>query len=337
MRNLSGDRFLMHKERLNFPARVHMDLTYRCNLKCVHCFQAKNKYREFTFKEIEDIFVQLKNAGCLQLIFSGGEPFLRKDFLEILDLADLYGFAIKIMSNGTLFDEKCVDTLKKIRLTYIQVSLYGITEKVHDFATAVPGSFVKTMQGLRLLRENNIKNIIAFLLMKQNCFQLNRLRSFSREHNLNIGLSCFVTPTCDRKLDPLKYRVTDRQVYDIMRFPRLKKSLIGGPKSGNNKTSKISKNFAYIAPNGEVYPQTNLRWSCGNLREKSFIDIWHNSSTLKTVRSLEIDDFECNNCKNLPRCRCYCPSLAYLEHGDLRKTPKEICRFINIGLKSGDN
>src|SRR5579859_898113 len=93
--------------KLNIPISVQIDLTYRCNERCVHCYLDHDDHGEMTTAEIKHLLDEMAEAGVFILTLSGGEIFLRKDFFEILEYARLQrGFCVKLKTNAILIGER---------------------------------------------------------------------------------------------------------------------------------------------------------------------------------------------------------------------------------------
>ena len=141
--------------------KAQIELTYRCNLHCRHCYtdpyNAKEFFpREMSFEEICRILDEMAELGVLWLNFTGGEAMIRKDFFEIYDYAHAKGFVISIFSNGTVFTPKMIGRLKKNPPFAIDISCHSVTEEKFDWLTQVPGSFVRFMEGIKLLKESGL-------------------------------------------------------------------------------------------------------------------------------------------------------------------------------------
>jgi len=326
MKEYEAGQLYTHLKNTHVALRMQIDCTYRCNLECLHCFQSKHIDKELTFSQWHAILTQLKDHGCLEIIFSGGEPFIRKDFLKIAMCASNLGFAIKINTNGTLLNESAVKKIRNLRLTFIQVSLYGTTQEVHDRITSTKGSFVRTMQAISWLEKHTVNFRIAFLVMKHNVCQLGDFRRIARERKWQAMYDLIIYPTCDRNNAPLAHRVSDEQIEQIISDPLFRNNIIS-KKDIRPCLTNFGSSVGYLSPYGEVYSSANLRELCGDIRHASFSDIWEHSSCLKRLRELKLKDFECVRCGYFSRCLMCEPTLAYLEHGDLLAIPQEACRF----------
>ncbi len=324
----------------NSLLRVQMALTYRCNLKCIHCFETKNAKNELTISEIKDILEQLKSIGCLMLTFTGGELFLRKDILEIFDFARKKGFAIGILTNGTLLTKELIKKIKKFNPIKIQVSLYGATREVHDSITQVPGSFIKILNTLNLLKADNLKFRLAFIVMRQNAHELKKARDMAKKRKWDLLTDYVIYPRYDGAREPLKCRITQKQLKVAVdeikpegdyleRIP--KKEHLSRNRRGFFLLP-IGRNECYISAQGEVFPYCTVRTSLGKLRQSSFRQIWQHSRIIQNLRKIKLEDLGCSSCDKLVYC-CGDLGMAFVECGDLRVIPLEICRFVNSGIR----
>src|SRR5256712_4648715 len=138
--------------KLGIPLSVQLDVTFRCNERCVHCYLDHNDYGEMTTAEIKDLLDQLAAAGVFFLVFSGGEVFLRRDFFELLEHARSLLFSVKVKTNAIMIGEKEADRLAELGLHGVQGRGYSHRPEVHDRITKVPGSLERTLAGSRPVR-----------------------------------------------------------------------------------------------------------------------------------------------------------------------------------------
>src|SRR3981081_3092710 len=110
---------------LGIPLAIHMDVTYRCNERCVHCYLDHDDHGEMTTAEIKGVLDQLAEAGVFFLTFSGGEVFLRRDFFEILEYARLLQFNVKIKTNAVMIREAEAQRIRALGVDTIQISVYS--------------------------------------------------------------------------------------------------------------------------------------------------------------------------------------------------------------------
>ncbi len=153
---------------LGVPIAVHMDVTYRCNERCVHCYLDHDDHGELTTAEIKDALDQMAEAGVFFLTFSGGEVFLRRDFFELVEYARRLMFNVKIKTNAVMIHEEEARRIRELGVDTVQISVYSHRPEVHDAITKLPHSFDRTIKAIRFLREQGLRVTIANVLMTAN-------------------------------------------------------------------------------------------------------------------------------------------------------------------------
>ncbi len=146
----------------------------RCNLKCVHCYsqsQDRSYPDELTTAEGKRLIEDLADFGSPVILFSGGEPLLRADLLDLAERAIERGLRAVISTNGTLIDKRMAGRLKKIGLSYVGVSLDGMRE-THDRFRGVKGAFESALEGIRHCQEAQIKVGLRFTMNRRNAMDV---------------------------------------------------------------------------------------------------------------------------------------------------------------------
>ncbi len=143
------------------PTRVQFELTYRCNIHCVHCYTdpfntPTHLRRELSVEEMLRIFDELANAGALWMTMTGGEAFVHPQFRQIYREAKRRGFIISLYSNGTTITESLADFLAADPPFTIDVSCHGATAETFETVTQVPGSFRPFQEGIRRLLDRRL-------------------------------------------------------------------------------------------------------------------------------------------------------------------------------------
>ena len=139
------------------PLGGSIEVTARCNLHCVQCYinlpvgNIKAQEKELTYKELCSILDQIADEGCLWVLLTGGEPFIRPDFLDIYTYAKKKGMLITLFTNGTTITPRIADYLAEWRPSSIEITLYGATKETYEKVTGVHGSYEKCMRGIDLL------------------------------------------------------------------------------------------------------------------------------------------------------------------------------------------
>src|SRR5271165_5425648 len=188
-----GDRAL----RLGVPLSVQLDLTYRCNEQCVHCYLDHDDHGEMTTAEIKHLLREMAEAGVFILTLSGGEIFMRKDFFEILECARDLSFCVKLKTNAVLIREAQAARLRDLGVESIQVSIYSHRPEVHDAITKVKGSLQRSINAIRFLKSQGLKVIMANVLMTENMQDYHGVRALADEIDARYTLDPTITPKMD--------------------------------------------------------------------------------------------------------------------------------------------
>lgn len=318
-----------------------IELTYRCNERCGMCYLGPDwgrgrKNEELTTSEVFTLLDQLSDAGCFELMLTGGEVCLRKDLIEIVDYAGSKGFALILKTNGTMMTRELAEALHRNPFRNIEMSLLGASADTHDAVTKIPGSFEKTVRGIQLVREagHNVK--LYFTAMKLNFRELAQSRRLAESMGCEFEWSAQIQPRDDRSVIPLTLRLDAEEQVGIQEV-RVKENLelTGGEwQSSGYQTNgwfcgagKFSFN---ITPYGEVQPCILMRIDCGNIRESSFQQIWDTSPDLLRLRGLRLADvYGCKSCEIRDYCAA-CPGLFYMEMGDVTMPSPHICEQTEI-------
>ena len=315
------------------PLNIHYELTSKCNLNCIHCYVVKSeKKKELEYEEVKDLLDQLAEAGALYLDLTGGEVLTRKDFFKIARYARKRHFVLKILTGGTLITESVADRIAELYPLTIEISLYGATPKVHDSITRVPGSFEKTLKGIELLKQRKVAVVLKTMLMKPNYSELEKV--FHLGEKLDVHDHVFdvhISPMEDGSFEPLKYQLDEESLYQYLKGEIPEKTEFPEERSFE-EVLKTEICFpatigCAVSSSGDIYPCPALYMPMGNIREKSFREIWYSDSpVLSEVLSTKsfLDLPECKSCSLVTQCR-RCHGLAHLFTGDLKGIDKSAC------------
>jgi len=124
----------LHKKiKRPYPTSAQIELTYRCDLNCIHCYcKGSEVKKELTACEWKDLIDQMHSAGTMWLTITGGEPLLRKDFIEIYAYAKKKGFFISLFTCGTLLDDETIRYLSENPPYSVEISLYGVKKETYE-------------------------------------------------------------------------------------------------------------------------------------------------------------------------------------------------------------
>lgn len=327
------------------PLSVQLDVTYRCNERCVHCYLDHDDHGEMTTAEIKGVLDQLAEAGVFFLTLSGGEVFMRMDFLEIVEYARSLMFCVKIKTNAFMIDEKRAQRLSELMIQDVQVSIYSHRPEVHDAITLLPGSLKRSVAGIRRLRSHGIKVAIANVLMMQNLSDHEGVIALAKELDAAYTIDPTVTPMMDGDRGIVNLGLGVPQLHDVFRNP----DLVGdvdefcavSPSGSNDHLEDFpcsaGHTACYISPYGDLYPCVQFPLPSGNVRKQTFMDIWRHSAQLNEVRTITVGTLPvCSTCSHGGSCS-RCPGLAYME-GNMRGPSTQDCEksFARTGIASAN-
>jgi len=330
-------RFNAANERV--PLVGVFEPTFRCNNRCLHCYvnkgenERRERKKELTYSQICHILDVIAEEGCLWLLFTGGEPFVREDFPKIYTYAKRKGFLITLFTNGTLIDRRVADFLREWRPRSIEVTLYGITESVYEEVTRARGSYAKCMQGIELLLERNLPVKLKSMIFTLNRHELDEMRAFAENLGLEFRFDALLNLRIDDRRNPAKLRLSPREVVqmDVDDKKRRKEfiELYERFKADDTKSESIFKcgagiNSFHIDPYGLLHICGLVRDPGYDLINGSFRDGWHRFLPEVRAQTWKKDN-PCADC-NLHILCGQCPGWSQLEYGHGEKPVEYLCQ-----------
>ena len=311
-----------------------VELTYSCNLKCVHCYNPKHMSDvQIDFDKMKKIIDEAKNIGVFRITFSGGECTLDKDFIKIVEYARSKRMSVSIFTNGqTLYDN--TDLLEKLINLYpyrIGLSLYSLNEQTHEKITSVKGSYNKTLTVIKELRKKNISVEIKNFLLNINCKDCISMKNFAKDLNATCISDLSLIPTMKGDKKTFKYVVEEKDLYELYTNPNspfyiknIKKRNIA--ELENESICHAGCYSMCITPDLEVRPCVSLPIDLGNINDISLKTIWQNA--INKDKESKLYQWQQISCKDLNECYkedycefCgYCPGMGMLENGFLKKS-----------------
>ncbi|MCX8011588.1 MAG: radical SAM protein, partial [Desulfobacterota bacterium] len=189
------------------PFSVVFEITNQCDLQCVHCYQENKKKKELTLNEIKLILDDLANIGTMKLTLTGGEPFLREDFVEIYQYCIQKRFATTLFTNATLISPEHKKILLKNPPWAVECSLYGATANTHELITGVNGVFEGTLSNIKWMVSKGIRVIIKSIILSLNFNDLNALAQLCDKLGITFYPSFRVYPSADPNRSVKKLRI----------------------------------------------------------------------------------------------------------------------------------
>lgn len=306
---------------LSAPVNVTWEVTFACNLRCIHCLSDSGPKRngELTTEECFQVIDLLAAMKVFQFNIGGGEPFMRPDFLELMDYAHQNGMVTCISTNGTLIDKAVARRLDN-KLVYIQVSLDGAIAATND-AIRGRGSFDKSLQALQYLRQRDIEVSINTVLTRRSLPELDRLVELAASFGAKLRISR-LRPSGRGKHSWAHLNVDRQQLLAFSQWLAENLAVSTGDSFFSVSTEErralglnmcgACKLTCCVSPTGQTYPCAFLQepeFLAGKLPDDSFAAIWQDSPVFQSFRRLEIKS--CENCYRFDLCHGGCPAIAY--------------------------
>lgn len=165
------DFFLEEVQGRPMISSLQFELSSRCNERCIHCYIPNNKKNhgfDMPTDKVKKVIDEFAEMGGINVTLSGGEAFLHKDIMEIVQYCREKDLKISILSNLISLKDEQIDKLKTFNISLIQVSLYSMNPVIHDTITTVKGSFAKTKTAIEKLVAADIPIQISCPIMKAN-------------------------------------------------------------------------------------------------------------------------------------------------------------------------
>ena len=319
------DRLLVKAMQSSIPLDVSIELTHHCNFRCEHCyipdFLAPDR---LSTERLLSLLEELAEMGTMFLTLTGGELFLRRDWLPVAQRARQLGFGLRLFSNGTLIDQAAADAIAALPAV-VEISLYSMNRLTFETVTQREGSFNKTLRGIKILRKCGVEVVLKMPLMTHNHKEIEGVAKYAESVGADFQVSSTILAKKDGDLAPLALRVSHEELLPLYGGPHLGCGLPDQESGGlaeddprkDGPLCAAASRYCNITSAGDVMACNVLPGAGGNIRDRSFRDVWENSEWLNEVRSIRVADLHtCKSCSSLSYCgRCHAQALT--EDGDL--------------------
>ena len=332
------------------PKWIAWEITRRCNLRCVHCRSSSEMeiqgHPDFTLEEAYRLIDDIVSYAQPVVVLSGGEPLTRRDVFEIARYGTDKGLRMCLATNGTLVTDEVCEKIKQSGIRIVSLSLDGADEAVHDDFRSQKGAFSGTINAARLFKKHGIEFIINSSFTKRNQEQIPRVYQLAKELGATAWYMFMIVPTgrgeeimneliskedydkildwhydMEKEEDLLLVRPTCAPHYYRVQLQRAKDE---GEKvkrrtlkfsTGGSKGCLAGQLICLIDVDGNVLPCSYFNLPAGNVREKSFKEIWENSDLFKDLRDFKKYKGRCGSCEFVNVCGG-CRARAYSVYGD---------------------
>ena len=337
-------------EARRLPLMGMLEITSRCNLRCVHCYlgpqeeQHKKRAAEMSTSEVTAFIDQMADAGTLYLTITGGDPMMRPDFPQIFRHAKMRGLLVTVFCDGVLVTDRIIELFRELPPSLVEVSMYGATAETYERITQVPGSFPKFLAGLGRLRAAGLRIGLKSVLMTLNQHEMLTMEQMAQDWGLKFRYDSAIFPCLpNRSAEPLNLRVDPAQAVALeMANPKrlaamadyfeTRQNVPGAPElyqCGAGLTS------FYVDPFGDVSPclmTTKYRYSARGV-EGGFAARWRDD--VSKIRTLlpENPDHGCNSCGVRAVCTG-CSAFHALETGREDVKSEYVCETTQHRVKA---
>ena len=329
------------------PMQVSIEVTRRCPLECLHCYNnlpmgdMEAKRRELSTEEHFRLLDELVEMGTFWLLYTGGEIFARKDFLEIYTYAKKKGFLITLFTNGTIITEAIADYLVEWPPFAIEITLYGRTRETYEALTAVPGSYDRCLRGIKLLKERGLPLKLKTVATSINKHEVLAMRQFAEEEvGVEFKMDGQINPRIDCSQSPLAVRLTPEEVValdmnapkGVSEYRRLAKhDLENPPNLAQNDTVYFcggGMNSFAINAYGEMGICVISQQETFDIRGSGARRVWEES--LMQLRSRKRTRLtKCVQCRIQSLCGM-CPANGEMENGDKESPVEFLCHVAHL-------
>jgi len=331
------------------PTILSWNTTFRCNVRCQHCYASANDRGlkgELTTEEGEALIQDIASLGTSILVFSGGEPLMRSDILQLIQCSSTNGLIPTMGTNGFLL-EKRASKLAEAGLKAVGVSLDAPIASQHDEFRGVTGSFDRAIRGVKAAASVGMRTQIHFTITQNTASQLEKMVDLAETLECQAIHVFFVVPEGRAKhrtdLSLVEWENALQRIYkrqlesDILikpvcapqYLPIFQKNLEQDNELAQQKIRKAGHfvrfkrgclagvSYARIDPIGNVTPCPYIRTSVGNVKETKFSELWKQAELFKQLRNGEQYKGKCTVCNHTDLCGGGCRARVLGMTGDL--------------------
>jgi radical SAM protein with 4Fe4S-binding SPASM domain len=330
------------------PTEVSVEVTRRCPLECLHCYNnlpmndSAARREELTLAEHCRLLDELAEAGCLWLLYTGGEIFARRDFLDIYRYAKSKGFLITLFTNGTLVTPRVVDVLAEWRPFAVEITLYGATRETYEALTMIPGSYDRCVRGIRLLNERGLPLKLKTVPTTVNRHEVFAMKRFAeQELGVEFKFDPLVNPRIDCSQSPVAVRLSPEDVvaldfHDPQREAEHRRHQAKEQAMG--KGMNLEEGHVYfcgggvhslaVDPAGRISICVLSHRDTYDWRHGTFRDAWENFFPRVRYKP-RTRPSRCDRCRIHSLCSM-CPANGELENGDPEQPVEFLCQVAHL-------
>ncbi|MDX2313250.1 MAG: radical SAM protein [Gammaproteobacteria bacterium] len=342
------------------PLDGSIELTHRCNLRCVHCYLGdqdairKHHRDEMSTQQIMDLIDEVVDAGALNFTFSGGDPMVRKDFAEVYIYAVKKGLLVTIFCDGVLVSDKIIEVFNTFPPRMVEISIYGASRETYEGITQVKGSFKRCLAGIERLHQNGQRFTLKTVMMTRNRHELEDMRALAKSYGVDFYFDTAIFPclphgdnagAANRERSPASVDVQPPSLHQPTALRVTPDEAAVAQLSDPEKVQEMADLYVrtkdipdndrlyvcgagqttfHVDPYGNVQPctiSTNVDY---NIRNGGFLKGWN--GPVAAIRDIRISaDNSCRSCDKQSLCSG-CPAMFMADNGVADQKSDYICR-----------
>ncbi len=328
-------------QQLKYPSSCQFELTFSCGLHCRHCYSDcfnKPQYikKELDTAEVKKLLDKIHREKIIWLCFTGGDPLMRKDFPEIYSYAKLKGFLVSVFTSGYSINKEILRIFKRQPPFVLEMTLNAVTRDLYERISGVRGSFVKVMENIRALLQENIPLKIKTQVSRDNISHIPQIRRFISKLGLIFRHDLHLFARLNGDSSSCSLRVAPAKLVSI--FGRrqidpeicLNRSLVGESRNKLFQCTLGAGQEFHIDPYGNIFLCPGLRKPAVNVLKKTIGPVFN--KLVSQVRGRRfLSDSKCATCSMRKQC-LFCPGRAYLETGDMEAASLYYCELTKSGV-----
>jgi radical SAM protein with 4Fe4S-binding SPASM domain len=304
------------------PIWLHLLVADRCNHTCLHCYQVQGLKGELSREQIENLLHEFRATGGFVVSFSGGEATLRDDLIPLLAYAHELGLATVLYTNGFSMTEELASAIAACHVWRVDISVYSHLAEEHDAVTRVPGSWARTIQGIRRLREQQVNVSLKFTPTAPSTASAQQLADLARELDSHLLVGELVTAGEGGRSDPTKVRRQPKDAIADFAAPELQ------PTNTLKAKPCGAGDLLRVRSDGQVQPCAQLNTPMGHIgKDATGLGRAVESDVAQFFRQVTWADFPgCRECDVRAYCR-RCFASAAAEVGDMLAPYRGACEL----------
>ena len=319
--------------RARVPLYASVELTWRCNFRCVHCYQdgLRDSHRELSTAEWKGLLDELADLGSLFLTITGGDALSRPDFKEIYRHAVGRGFLVTVFTNGALVDDALLDLWSELPPKSIEITLYGASAESYERVVGRGSWYEKSFAAVDQILARGLALELKAPLMRPLLEDLPALRAFALARGLPLRTEGSIFPRLDGNPAPLAHRLSPAELVEIERTSpgfqeRIEICFAGSAQDLGDRVYRCGagSNSLNVNPSGQLEPCVISRGAVASTRGVGVASAWAELAP-EAARTHALPDGEgCGSCGARGGCS-RCPGLSWMETRDVERRVAHHC------------